>query len=85
MVEGVTPHTTQMRKDELGTGEGRWTGLEDKLKSLIGDSGSLSFSGTFSPVKIFAGQDLAKLDTKDCLRTADQLDLGQNLVSFCLW
>jgi len=46
--EGVVPHTAQTRKEE-GTGEEclageRGTGLEDRLISLTGDSGSYSFS-----------------------------------------
>ena len=73
MEEGVVPHTAQTRKEE-GTGEeysageeccsgaGEWrTGLEDRLISLIGDSGSYSFSGDFSNGNILPGHDLANL------------------------
>ena len=66
MVEGVVPHTAHIRK-ELGTreecGAGEWsTGLEDRLMSLIGDSGSYSFSGDLSSGgRILPGHDLAIL------------------------
>ena len=69
----MVPHTAQTRKED-GTGEeycegeewcegvGEWsTELDDRLISLIGDSGSYSFSGDFSPGRILPGNDLANL------------------------
>jgi len=67
--EGVVPHTAQTRKEE-GTGEEysageewssageRKTGLEDRLISLTGDSGSYSFSGHSSTGRRVSGQGL---------------------------